>query len=139
MNSIAKPVPRPSAESLPYWEGAREKKLLLQHCRSCGEFWFPPSAHCRRCLSQDFAWEEVSGHGRIYSFVVYHRNYHPAFEDELPYVVAIIELDEGPRLLSNIVGVPSQDVRCDLPVRAVFEDGGHGMMIPKFEICNGQW
>jgi hypothetical protein len=138
MSSVVKPVPRPSAESLPYWEGAREKKLLLQHCRSCGEFWFPPSARCRHCLSHNFAWEEVSGQGRIYSFVVYHRHYHPAFEDELPYVVAIIELDEGPRLLSNIVGGPSQDVRCDLPVRAVFEDGGHGTVIPKFEICNGQ-
>jgi uncharacterized OB-fold protein len=138
MSSVVKPVPRPSAESLPYWEGAREKKLLLQHCRSCGEFWFPPSARCRHCLSHNFAWEEVSGQGRIYSFVVYHRHYHPAFEDELPYVVAIIELDEGPRLLSNIVGGPSQDVRCDLPVRAVFEDGGHGTNIPKFEICNGQ-
>jgi len=138
MSSVVKPVPRPSAESLPYWEGAREKKLLLQHCRSCGEFWFPPSARCRHCLSHNFAWEEVSGQGRIYSFVVYHRHYHPAFEDELPYVVAIIELDEGPRLLSNIVGGPSQDVRCDLPVRAVFEDGGHGTTIPKFEICNGQ-
>jgi hypothetical protein len=138
MSSVVKPVPRPSAESLPYWEGAREKKLLLQHCRSCGEFWFPPSARCRHCLSHNFAWEEVSGQGRIYSFVVYHRHYHPAFEDELPYVVAIIELDEGPRLLSNIVGGPSQDVRCDLPVRAVFEDVGHGTMIPKFEICNGQ-
>jgi uncharacterized OB-fold protein len=138
LGGVIKPVPRPSAESLPYWEGAKEKKLLLQHCRSCGEFWFPPAARCRHCLSADFAWDPVSGEGRIYSFVVYHRLYHPAFEDVLPYVVAIIELREGPRLLSNIVGTAWQDVRCDLPARAVFEDDGRGFIIPKFEICDGQ-
>ena len=138
MSRAIKPAPRPSAESLPWWEGVKERKFLLQHCLLCGKFWLPPSARCRHCLSTDFTWKEASGQGRIYSFVVYHRHYHPAFEDELPYVVAIIELDEGPRILSNIVGTPSDEVRCDLPVRVVFSDDGHNPMIPKFEICHGQ-
>jgi uncharacterized protein len=138
MSHAVKPAPRASAESLPFWEGVKEKKLLLQHCRSCNQFWFPPSARCRHCLSADFAWEESSGQGRIYTFVVYHRLYHPGFEDELPYVVAIIELDEGPKLLSNIVRAPWEDVRCDLPVRLVFENDGRNPLLPKFEIGHGQ-
>ena len=129
-----KPLPRPSTESLPYWEAAKQHRLVLPHCRDCGAFWFPPSAKCRHCLSANFAWDEVSGQGRIYSFVVYHRHYHPGFEFELPYVVAVIELREGPRLLSNIIGTAWQDVRCDLPVRVVFDDDPRGLSIPKFAV-----
>jgi uncharacterized OB-fold protein len=127
-----KPLPHPSPESLPFWEGARAKKLMLPRCNACGRFWFPPSQRCRHCLSSDFAWRESAGKGRIYSFVVYHRVYHPGFEKDVPYVVAIVELDEGPRLLSNIVGTSWEDVRCDMRVRVVFEDSGSGIAIPKF-------
>jgi uncharacterized OB-fold protein len=133
-----KPLPRASAESLAYWEGAKQHRLLIQHCRACGQFWFPPSARCHHCLSADFAWDEVSGEGRIYSFVVYHRLYHPGFERDLPYVVAIVALREGPRLLTNIVGARWQDVRCDLPVNVVFEDDPRGATIPKFAIAEPQ-
>lgn len=129
-----KPLPRASAESRPYRDGAKQHKLLIQHCRACGQFWFPPSVRCSHCLSTDFAWDEVSGDGRIYSFVVYHRLYHPAFERDLPYVVAIVELREGPRLLTNIVGARWQDVRCDMPVKVVFDDDPRGETIPKFAI-----
>ena len=130
---IRKPVPRPSPESALFWEGAKEKSLMVPRCESCGRFWFPPSQRCRHCLSPDFAWREVSGAGRIYSFVVFHRVYHPAFEADVPYVVAIVELDEGPRLLSNIVGAPPEDVRCDMRVRVVFEERD-GVTIPQFAI-----
>ncbi len=98
--------------------------------------WFPPSLRCRHCLSPHSDWREISGEGRIYSFVVYHRLYHPAFEQNLPYAVAIVELREGPRVLSNIIGTPWQEIRCDLPVRAVFGDDGRGMIIPQFVICH---
>jgi uncharacterized protein len=133
-----KPLPRASAESLPHWEGAKQHKLLIQHCRACGQLWFPPSVRCHHCLSADFIWDEVSGEGRIYSFVVYHRLYHPGFGGELPYVVGIIELREGPRLLTNIVGAGWQDVRCDLPVTVVFDDDPRGVTIPKFVIVEPQ-
>jgi uncharacterized OB-fold protein len=129
-----KPLPRPSPESLPFWEGAKAKKLMLQRCKACGRFWFPPSQRCRHCLSPDFAWQEVSGEGRICSFVVFHRVYHPAFENDVPYVVAIVALDEGPRLLSNLVGTPWQDVRCDTRVRVVFDASDPGATIPKFVV-----
>jgi len=129
-----KPLPRPSPESRAFWEGAKAKKLMLPRCNECGRFWFPPSQRCRHCLSADFAWHESAGAGRIYSFVVYTRVYHPAFEADVPYVVALIELDEGPRLLSNIVGTPWKNVRCDMRVRVMFEDAAPGVTIPKFSV-----
>ena len=132
---LRKPIPRPSPESRGFWEGAKAKRLMLPRCNACGRFWFPPSQRCRHCLSADFEWQQSAGAGRIYSFVVYHRVYHPAFENDVPYVVAIVELDEGPRLLSNIVGTPPDQVRCDARVRVVFEDAEPGVTIPKFEIA----
>lgn len=80
----------------------------------------------------------MTGEGRIFSFVVYQRLYHPGFERDLPYVVAIVELREGPRLLTNIVGARWQDVRCDHPVSVVFDDDPRGVSIPKFAIAKQQ-
>jgi hypothetical protein len=128
-----KPVPRPSPESMPFWDGARAKRLMLPRCNVCGRFWFPPSQRCRHCLAADFEWQPSAGLGRIYSFVVYHRVYHPAFEGEVPYIVAIVELDEGPRLITNIVGTRFQDVRCDARVHAIFEERD-GMGLPMFSL-----
>jgi len=131
MTGESKPQPRPAAESAPYWEGAKAHKLLLPRCNACGKFCLPPSQRCTHCLSTDFAWQESLGKGRIYSFVVYHRVYHPAFESDVPYAVAIVELDEGPRLLANIVGTPPDAIRCDMRVGVVFEDRGD-QTIPQF-------
>jgi uncharacterized OB-fold protein len=128
-----KPIPRPSPESAPFWEGAKAHRLMLPRCHACGRFWFPPSRRCVHCLCADFAWAESAGIGHIYSFVVFHRVYHPAFERDVPYSVAIIELDEGPRLLANIVGTPPDDVRCDMRVRVTFEERGD-QTIPQFEV-----
>ncbi len=131
--SERKPQPRPEAESTPYWEGAKTHKLLLPRCNACGKFWFPPSQRCPHCLSSNFDWLPSAGQGRIYSFVVYHRVYHPAFEQDVPYAVAIIELDEGPRLLANIVGTPTDKIRCDMRVSVVFEERGD-QTIPQFAV-----
>jgi len=129
---LEKPAPRPSPESMPFWEAAKTHRLLLPHCNACGKFWFPPSRRCPHCLSPDFVWRDSKGTGRVYSFVVYNRVYHPAFEGDVPYVVAIVELDEGPRMLSNIVAIAPDLVRCDMCVRVTFKDSGSGMTIPKF-------
>ena len=129
---LMKPLPQPGPESLPYWEAARTRRLLLPLCSRCGKFWFPPSRRCPHCLSPDFDWREPKGEGRVYSFVVYHRVYHPAFEGEVPYVVALVELDEGPRMLTNIVGVAPGNVCCDMRVRVVFDEVAPDYVIPKF-------
>ncbi len=132
MLDYKKPVPVPSDESRPYWAGLKQHRLLMPHCDACDGYWFPPSQYCQHCSSKDWEWKEVSGKGRIFSFVIYHRVYHPGFAGEVPYAVAVIALDEGPRLLSNVVGLPPDKLVCDMPVEIVYDDITPEMTIPKF-------
>ncbi len=133
--AYSKPVPVPSEESKPFWEAASKGQLQLQHCLDCGAHRFPPGVLCPECSSTATEWTSVSGRGKVYSFVVFHRAYHPGFEGELPYAVACIELEEGPRLLSNIVGIPADRVRCDMPVEVVFEAITPDISLPKFRLA----
>ncbi len=132
MSEYLKPLPRPSAESKPYWDAAREHRLVVQKCNTCGEFWFPPSQRCAHCLSDDHAWTAVKGTGTVFSFVTYQRLYHKGWDGEVPYVVAVIELDEGPRMLSAVVGIPPEKVACDMAVKVVFDDVTPDATLPKF-------
>ena len=132
---VPKPKPRPAPESLPYWQAAREHRLALPKCEDCRKFWFPPSRTCPHCLSTKFSFENVSGKGKIFSFVTFHRVYRPAFANDVPYVVALIELDEGPRLLSNIMGVTHDQVKCEMRVEVVFDDYDEEISIPKFKLA----
>ena len=127
-----KPLPRPAPESEPFWAAAREHKLKLQKCGACGKFWFPPSRLCTHCLSADHDWAEVAGTGRVFSFVIYRRLYHKGWDGELPYVVAVIALDEGPRILSTLTGIAPEDVKCDMAVKVVFDDVTGDVTLPKF-------
>jgi uncharacterized OB-fold protein len=126
------PVPVPTPESRPFWAAARERRLVIPKCRSCGATWFPPTLACPSCGAADREWIEVSGRGTVFSFVVMHRVYHPAFAGKVPYVVAVIELEEGPRLLSNLVGISPGEVRCDMPVRVTFDERRGDVTIPQF-------
>ncbi len=130
--SYAKPLPQPTSVSRPFWEGCRRHELLTQQCLRCRAFRFPPQRLCPECLSEAGEWRRVSGRGTIYSFVVYHRLYHPAFEADLPYNVAVVELEEGPRLLSTIIGGGNDALRCDMPVEVVFDDVTPEVTLPKF-------
>ncbi len=132
MSDYTKPIPTPSEDSVPYWKGTKQHKLMMQLCRDCPSYWFPPAEVCSECTSDAYDWKAVSGKGRVFSFVIYHRAYHPGFKEELPYVVAVIELDEGPRMLSNVIGCKPEEVRCDMPVEVVFEDITDEMTLPKF-------
>ena len=133
MLEYKKPIPVPSDESKPYWEGLREHRLMMPKCSACEGYWFPPTQYCTHCRSGDWAWTQVSGKGKVFSFVVYHRVYHPGFAEETPYAVAVIELAEGPRMLSNVVGVPPEAIICDMPVEIVFDDVAEGVTLPKFK------
>ncbi len=133
MSDYAKPIPTPSEDSRPYWEAAKNHQLKLQQCRACNAFRFPPAEVCSECTSDAYDWNPVSGKGRVFSFVIYHRAYHPGFQGEIPYVVGVIELDEGPRMLSNVVGCKPEEVRCDMPVEVAFEDITDEMSLPKFQ------
>jgi uncharacterized protein len=127
------PLPEPSIETEPFWAAVQERRLLMPKCAACATVTFPPTVACPQCAGRDFAWTEMSGRGRVYSFTVYHRVYHPAFKDKVPYVVAVIELDEGPRIISNVIGIGVDDVRCEMPVAVRYEAVDDGYLIPKFE------
>ena len=133
-----KPVPLPSPESRPFWQAARNHRLKLPHCSRCGQFWFPPSCLCPNCLYDGFHWQEVSGRGRVHSFVVFHRVYQPAFARDVPYVVALIELDEGPRMLSNVIDVDPDKVRCGMRVVVTFDDIAADISVPRFSPADGK-
>jgi len=127
-----KPLPTPSPESQPFWDGARAHRLLVQKCRDCATHWHPPSTICPACGSRAHEWIASSGKGTVFSFVTYHRLYNTGWKDELPYVVAVIELEEGARFLSNIVGIDPADIVCDMAVEAIFEDVTPDVTLPKF-------
>lgn len=116
-----KPLPVPDLVSRDFWEGAREGRLLLQGCGSCGARQFYPRALCVACGSQELGWWPASGRGTIFSHTVIRRHQAPWWEAELPYVVAMVELEEGPRLLTNIVGCPPEAVRIGMPVEVRFQ------------------
>jgi uncharacterized OB-fold protein len=133
MPEYNKPIPVPSAESQAYWDGLRDRKLLMPRCDACGKYWFPPSLLCPHCNATNWTWTSTSGRGRIFSYVVYHRIYHPGFADEVPYAVAVIELDEGPRMVSNVIGIAPDKLACDLPVQVVYQPITDTITLPKFE------
>jgi uncharacterized OB-fold protein len=113
------PKPEPTELSRPFWDGLRAGHLLFQRC-SCGHAFLPARAHCPACLQPDPGWERASGRGSLVSWVVYHTAYHPAFEGRLPYNVALVQLAEGPRLLTNIAS-PNEALAADAPVELKIE------------------
>ncbi len=110
----------------------RERRFTIPKCDNCGHRWFPPSLLCPNRHSDKYRWEEVSGQGIVFSFVTFHRVYHPAFAEDVPYVVGIVELKEGPRLLSNIIGIPPNKVFCGMQVEIRIEEMTPDVMVPKF-------
>ena len=130
-----KPLPRPSEQSRAFWQACREDHFILQRCSRCHSFWFPPSPLCPECLSEDWAWEQASGRGSIFSYVVMHRVYHPGFASDVPYLLAVVELEEGPRFLSNIVGCENKDPRVGLPVEVVFDAVTSEVTLPKWRLA----
>ena len=97
------PLPEPTPLTKPYWDALREGHLIYQRCRRCAHAWLPPRQECPECLHPDWEWTRASGRGHVVSWVVFHRAYHEAFASRIPYNVSLVELEEGPRLLTNIV------------------------------------
>jgi uncharacterized OB-fold protein len=132
MREYRKPLPVVSPESQLFWEVCRRHELVIQRCDQCRSFVFPPRVICSECLGTALRWTKVTGRGRVFTYAVYHRVYHEAFAQDIPYVVAIVELEEGVRLLSNIVGCPPDQVHCEMPVEVVFEDVTETVTLFKF-------
>jgi uncharacterized OB-fold protein len=117
----------------PYWENARAGLLVTQRCNDCANRWHPPLPVCPHCHGRDLGWRPVSGFGTVYTYTVVRHATHAALAEHLPYVVAIVELAEGPRIVTGIIGCDPGDVRVGLPVRVRFEAVTDEVSLPYFE------
>lgn len=131
MFQLEKPLPMPTEDSLAYWEGTRNGELRAQRCDDCQSLRWPPATHCPRCLSPRHTWAKLSGRGKVYSWIVVHKSQHPAFWGD-PFNVAIVELEEGPRLHTNLIDIDPAEIRIGLPVEVAFEKQNDEITLPKF-------
>ena len=128
-----KPLPTVDPESAPYWSALKENRLILKHCRDCGRHHFYPRALCPHCHSDALEWSDARGTGSIYSFTVARRPAGPAFKADAPYVVAVVELDEGARMMTNIVTDDVESIRIGQRVAVTFDAVTDEITLPKFK------
>lgn len=133
MAEYRKPLPAVTSLNAPFWEALKRRELKLQRCDGCGYVWHPPGPLCPHCWSDRFTWTRLSGRGRVNSWVVFHQAYFKSFEGDVPYNVAEVELEEGPRLLTNLVGVGNEEIRIGMPVEIVFDDATEEITLAKFK------
>ena len=126
-------VPQLTELTAPYWDAAREGRLVVQECRECRQLWHPPLHRCPHCHCGAPGWRTVCGDGTVYTYTVVRHPTHYAFADKIPYVLAIVELAEGPRLVTALTGVAPEEARVGMPVRAVFREVADGVALPYFE------
>ncbi len=129
-----KPIPVPVPESDFFWKKANQHELWVQKCVDCQNPFFYPRMVCPDCLSENLEWFKTSGKGFLYTYMINHRP-PPGFEDDSPYAIAIVQLEEGPRMMTNIVGIENtpENLVLDMPLEVVFEDIADGMSIPKWK------
>lgn len=132
MAEHVKPLPVPDRDSEPYWRAVREHRLEVQRCSACGALRFYPRGLCPACLAEAVTWVPLAGTGMVYSYTVVHQNRMPGFKDELPYVLAVVELTEGVRMTANVVDCRPEDVRIGMPVEVVFRDVTPEASLPVF-------
>ena len=133
---LERPLPQPiTPEAKPYWDGLKEGRLMLPCCTACGGAFFYPRVICPRCGARDIAWIKASGRGKLHTFAIAHQSINRAMKVSPPYVLAMVELDEGPRMLTNLVNVAPDPkaLRCDMPVRVVFSRLTDEVTIPLWE------
>ncbi len=134
MAEISKPVPSITPDLSEFFEGARNNRLIVQKCEQCARLRFPAYEICSNCRSTRASWVPVSGRGEVFSFNIMHQVYHPGFAAEVPYAVVVIELEEGCKFVSNLVGVKPHEIRCGMPVEVIFEKLSDEVTIPKFRL-----
>ena len=127
-----KHFPRPTPETAVYWEGCRKHDLLIQRCTQCHEFQFYPRVVCTACMSEHLEWVKASGRGQVLTFTIVRRAVSEAYAADVPYVVALIQLDEGPKMMSNVVQCNPETLDVGSRVEVVFEDWSEEISIPKF-------
>ncbi|MFO1188242.1 MAG: Zn-ribbon domain-containing OB-fold protein [Alphaproteobacteria bacterium] len=123
---MSKPVPAINGDTVEFWRGCNAERLLYQHCETCGHVQFPPRSLCVKCHGRGLAWRESARRGHIHSFTVVHRPPTAAFKADVPYVLALVDLDEGFRIMCNLIGCPPEKAAIGLAVRITFEARGEG-------------
>ena len=131
MSEYTRPISQADDESREFYDGARRHELMLMRCTACGAWRLPSRPRCPDCWSTETAWAKASGHGTLYSFGIMHQKF-PGFSEEGPYNYALVELEEGPRIVTNIVGAADGELRCDMPVIAVFDDVAEDATLVRF-------
>jgi uncharacterized OB-fold protein len=133
-NAYAKPIPLPSPETQFFWDKAKQHELWLPHCRPCDRAYWYPRDFCPTCGSRDVEWRRASGRGTLYTFAIHHRAFHPAWANEIPYVTALVDLEEGVRFFTNLAEVQPdpKHIHCDMPLEAEFEDITEEITLVKF-------
>lgn len=129
---LSKNVPVSTAETAAYWDGCARHELLIQQCKECSTHQFYPRVMCTKCSGRSLEWMRASGRGRVKSFTIVRRAVSEAYAAEVPYVVALVELDEGPTMMSNIIGCNVDDVLIGAQVEVVFDQWQDGVVVPKF-------
>ena len=126
-------IPAATDLTRPYWEHARDGRLVTQVCHQCRQIWHPPLPACPHCHSSDLGWQQVSGTGTVYTYTVVRHATHAALAGHIPYVIAIVELTEGPRIVTGIIGCDARDVRAGMKVQVRFEAVTDEVTLPYFE------
>ena len=129
------PVPQPNGDDAPFWQGCRDRQLVIRHCNTCERHFHPPMPSCPRCGGTQVDWRSVSGNGTVFSYTVISHPVHPALKGHAPYNVVVVLLDDAGdvRLVSNLVGVPAEELTLDMPVSIHWDDIGDGMSLPRFQ------
>ncbi len=130
-----KPLPRPIYAELtrPFWEAAKRHELAMPRCKTCDHFFFYPRSECPSCFSTDLEWVKVSGRGRLHSYTIVYQPANPAFRDDAPHVYAVVQLIEGPRMVSNVVECDHDALEVDMPLEAVYDDVTPEWTLVKFK------
>ncbi|MBI4498537.1 MAG: Zn-ribbon domain-containing OB-fold protein [Chloroflexi bacterium] len=131
--ALSKPLPRPEhAFTDQFWDACQRHELIIPYCTKCSRYFWYPRQECPFCLEGAWEWRKVSGKGRVYTFTLVRQPGHPAFAEEVPYPYAIIQLDEGVRLISNVVGIDPLQLQCEQRVEVVFEEASPDVTLFKF-------
>ncbi len=131
---VPQPLPLPSLDDKPHWEGLKRHEFLLQKCADCDALQHPPRPMCPFCRSTNRTWQKASGRGTVYSYTVVYQATHPAWRDKIPYNGVVVELEEDVRVISNLVGVPVDQIRIGTPVEIVYDDVAPDITLPRFRV-----
>lgn len=131
-----KRLPTISDENRTFWDSCKKRYLAMQKCTNCNHIRYPIGPVCTKCLSDEYVWQKLSGKGTVFNYVIIHQKYNEAWADDLPYNVIMAQLDEGPRMFSNLIGINNDKIEIGMKIEVVFEQATEEIFIPKFRLQN---